>query len=295
MITRWKSSSQPKRGFVSAPYGLPLGALPELLAERSVAWEWAKDSSGSRSNSSSAIAEADIFIGVLNRSAFDYAVLYEIGIAAGLRKPILLIMTPRRTLPIDLRAFSVVRVSLSNRRALAFHLDAFLTAPARSIFDNPASSISPAPEPPGMTSSQVMWKNTPESELERQVFELVERSGGSALAQPEVESGGRYKPDLLVWLGSHDPELLDPAVIEVKAQVEPAAIRSTEHQLASFMGATGVRTGIVITSGPIPERAWQNWPNIFWLDLATFKELVESSRLGPYLREARNRAAHGVV
>lgn len=80
----------------------------------------------------------------------------------------------------------------------------------------------------------------------------------------------------------------------MKGRVGRGMIRSIEERLLSFMGASGVRTGLVITSEAVPERSQPVWPTIFWLDLYTFRDLLQSSRLGPYLRESRNRAVHGV-
>jgi hypothetical protein len=280
--------------FVSAPAGMDLGRLPESLSTRGISWEWAKAAVADVANPYAAIRRADVFIGVLNGSRADYRVIHETGVAAALEKPILLIMSPRWKLPIDLRRFSVAHIKLTDDRVLGFHLDAFLAAPRRNVFEGRGSVSSPVPTPPSVPPPTGRRSNTPQSSLEREIFDLIQRTGGSAIAQPETDQSVRYRPDLLIWLGSQEPELLDPAVIEVKGRVDPQSIRSIEEQLLGFMNRTGVQTGLVITSEPVPERAHPIWPTIFWLDLPTFRGLLESSRLGPYLRELRNRATHGV-
>ncbi|ANW33560.1 nucleoside 2-deoxyribosyltransferase [Ketogulonicigenium vulgare] len=280
--------------FISAPAGMNLGLLPEILGARGIGWEWAKASTSELANPYAAIRHADFFIGVLNGTRADYRVIHEVGVAAALAKPVLLIMSPLRKLPVDLRQFTIAHVKLTDERALRFHIDAFLSAPHRNVFEERSPTSSSAPEPPSIPATQRARPATPDSRLEQEVFDLIQQAGGSAVVQPESAAPERYRPDLLVWLSSQEPELLDPAVIEVKGRVERGSIRSIEERLLGFMGTSGVRTGLVITSETVPERSQPAWPTIFWLDLQTFRDLLQSSRLGSYLRESRNRAVHGV-
>ncbi len=291
------NSAPPRRFvscFVSAPTGLALGVLPQVLVDRGIEWEWAKTSASELANPYDGIRMADFFIGVMNGTRGDYRVVHETGAAAALEKPILLVMSQLRKLPIDLSRFPVARVKLDDERALRFHVDAFLSAPERNVFERRTTPILPVPEPPSVPPPTSGRTTSPEAALEREVFNLIERAGGSAIVQPDVGEGDRYRPDLLIWLGSLEPELLDPAVVELKEQVEPRGVRGIEERLLRFMSTTGVRTGLVVTLKPVPARSQSTWPGIFWLDLQTFRELVETARLGPYLRESRNRAAHGV-
>jgi hypothetical protein len=293
MLTSLKRHSV-RSCFVSAPAGMDLGVLPESLSRRGISWEWAKAAIVEVANTYAAIREADVFIGVLNGTRADYRVVHETGVAVALEKPILLIMSARTKLPVDLSHFSVAHVKLNDDRALGFHLDAFLAAPRRNVFEHRASTPLAVPEPPSVLAPTYAHSDTPQSSLEREIFELIQRTGGSAIAEPRTDPSGRYRPDLLFWLGSQEPELLDPAVIEVKGSVRPGSIRAIEEELLGFMNRTGVRTGLVITAEPVPKRTQPIWPTIFWLDLPKFRELLESSRLGPYLRDLRNRAIHGV-
>lgn len=279
--------------FVSAPTGMDLGFLPEILEARGIGWEWAKASAPELANPYSAIRRADFFVGVLNGTRTDYRVIHETGAAAVLAKPVLLIMSPLRKLPVDLQRFTVAHVKLTDDRALRFHIDAFLSAPQRNVFEDRRPVLSSIPEPPSIPAGKRTQPATPESRLEQEVFDLIQQAGGSAVVQPDSNTPERYRPDLLVWLRSQDAELLDPAVIEVKGRVSRGTIRSIEERLLGFMGTSGVRTGLVITSEAVPERSQPAWPTIFWLDLQTFRELLRSSQLGPYLRESRNRAVHG--
>ncbi len=283
----------PKTCYISAPFGLNLGELPSLLLSRNISWDWASNEIDGAENYRRAIQKADMFVGVLNRTKADYRVVHEAGIAAGLDKHILLILTPSLKLPIDLSLYSVARAPLSDRTALAFHLDAFLATPKRGIFENRDTAGVTALEP---IARSLTWTDTGrrmDSDIERQLCDVLSQNGVSFLAEPVLGDVKRYRPDFLIWLGSQDPELLDPAVIEVKAQVDRGRMHEVEQQLMTFMSAAGARSAIIVTQDPAPERKQQGWPNIFWLDIATISNLINTSKLGSHLRKARNRAAHG--
>ena len=144
-----------KSCFVSAPAGIDLGYLPEALSRRGISWEWAKAGATDVINVYAAIREAEIFIAVAKGARPDYRVIHETGVAAALEKPILLIMSRHSKLPIDLHLFSVANVKLTDERALNFHLDAFLAAPRRSVFEDHASISSSVPGPPSVPASKV--------------------------------------------------------------------------------------------------------------------------------------------
>nr|WP_147299798.1 hypothetical protein [Cupriavidus taiwanensis] len=285
--------------FISAPLGLDLGELPDLLAERGIEWEWAKESSEQIAGAATAIKAADFFIGVLTSSRGDLRVLFEAGVASGLSKPILLIVADSVSLSLEYALFSIAKVSLNNRRALAFNLDAFRRAPHKDIFSRETSRRSAETTSRGKLPQISDLKSVSprfESALERRIYDVVVASGGTAQAQPEGGGGVgvQYRPDLLVWLGHQEPELLDPAVVEVKGgRIDDRGVSRIEARLLSFMNATGVRTGFVVSSEEPPGRSHPLSANIFWLGIAEFEHLVISSSLGNYVRNMRNRIVHG--
>ena len=110
-----EASNNYHRCFISAPIGLELGVLPELLVERGISWEWAKDDTIESQGPTSRIAAADFVLIVLNGTRADYRGVFDAGVAVGLGKPILLIQTRARGLPLDLRRFTTVKVGLRVR------------------------------------------------------------------------------------------------------------------------------------------------------------------------------------
>lgn len=279
-----------QRCFISAPIGLELGALPGLLADRGISWEWAKDEPIDSHGPTSRIAAADFVLIVLNGTRADYRGVFDAGIAVGLGKPVLLIQAKARPIPLDFRQFTTVKASLSNGEALGFHLDLFLAAPPST----PSPPVERSEREHASRPSRTRVPQRPfETELEHRAYAAVLDAGGSAIAQPSSGREVRYRPDLLAWLGHLDAELLDPAVIEVRSRVDPKTARRLEEQLLSFMQAARVRTALVLTAAPPPEREQQLSPNVLWLTIDEFESLARTAQLGTHVRKIRNRIMHG--
>ncbi|WP_347093290.1 nucleoside 2-deoxyribosyltransferase [Sphingomonas parapaucimobilis] len=280
------------RCYISAPAGLELGVLPDLLADRGVAWEWARKEQPGGIDASDAIRSADFVIVVLNGTTADYRATFETGLAVGLGKPILLVQIHSRPLPVDLRQAASVRTNLSNRDALALHLDMFLATPhslgtTETSRRGAGDAVPPAPNRAGQ-------RRTFDSDLERRAYEAVVRAGGSAVVQPQSAPDVRFRPDLLAWMGHIDAELLDPVVIEVRGNADKKRARQLEEQLLGFMHATRVRSAMVLTSSPPPFRDHQLSANVLWLTIDEFEELSMTGRLGDHVRQNRNRIMHGI-
>ena len=290
-------SNQSKHGyqrcFISAPFGVELESLPDILGERGISWEWAKDETGEIQSAEAGLASADFIIVVLNGTRADYRGIFDAGIAVGLRKPIFLIQTKSRVLPIDFRWFSTVKTSLSNHDALSFHLDLFLTAPhatQNSAVSAPSPSMRELPLVPSKPRERTQRFN---SELERRVYQAVVSAGGAAVSEPRSGPDAKYRPDLLAWLGNLDPDMLDPVVIEIKGHTIRNDAQRLEERLLGFMQAARVQMALVLTEEPTPHRDQQLSPNVLWLTIDEFEKLTSSAQLGTYVRNARNRIAHG--
>ncbi|RWB20396.1 MAG: hypothetical protein EOQ40_15120 [Mesorhizobium sp.] len=282
------TGQQYSRCFISAPFGMDLGELPILLGERHIAWNWSADTQA-EVRFAPIIQKCDFAIAVLDGSQSDQRVLYEVGLAEGLGKPVLKIAASKRVGTLARSLFTFVDVKLGERDALAFHLDAFLSTPHETVFesDRTTNSTKPiAPPSPRFPPQQF------HSELEARVYDAVIEAGGSAIVEPRTDDiSGR--PDLLIWLSSEDAELLDPAVIEIKSGLASADARRAEQQLLEFMQAAGVRSGFLLTQQEPPEKRRLVSPYVFWLSVDHFVALTRDHRLGEYLRNLRNRLAHG--
>ncbi|MBZ9843363.1 nucleoside 2-deoxyribosyltransferase [Mesorhizobium sp. CA5] len=278
------------RCFISAPYGMDLGLLPLLLGERRIAWNWSEDTPvGTRY--APTIQHCDFAIAILNGSQSDQRVLYEVGLAEGLGKPVFIIATNKRVGTVARSLFVFPELKLNERDALAFHLDAFLSTPHETIFERDRPSGTPRPfEPkePALPAHQF------HSQLEERVYAAIIEVGGSAIVEPEAEKASS-RPDLLMWLGSQDAELFDPAVIEIKGRLDAAGARRVEQKLLDFMQAAGIGCGFLLTEQEPPQKRRPVSPYVFWLSADNFIALARNGNLGRHIRSLRNRAAHGAA
>jgi len=279
-----------RRCFIAAPFGSELGVLPELLAERNISWQWAAEGVVEPQAPRAAIEAADFMLVVLNGTRADHSSTFAAGIAVGLNKPILLIQTRPLMLPLEYSRFTVVKAKLSNRDALGFHLDLFLAAPPQAL--PPVDS-----DRPHETVSYVSTTRRPqrvfEADIERRVYEAVIAAGGSAITQPTLDSQGKFRPDMLAWLGHLEAEWLDPVVIEVKHSADHKSAAHLDEKLMQFLQTARLKMALVLTGKPVPQEIGV-FPNVLWLTIDDFERLIRTQQLGPYVKATRNRLVHGV-
>ena len=281
------------RAYISAPLASDLGALPKILEVHSVDWEWANSPATSGTSPADAIERADLFIGVLTGVREDKRVLFETGVAAGLRKRILVLRTTAKVWPTDVLGIKSARLRLNDREALHLHIDALLASPADSIFQR---SIHPDLKPSNVVAPEqkpIRPGHSYEAQIAARLADVIARAGGSALHEPEGKSGtSKFRPDMLIWLGNQDPQLLDPAAVEIRRRLDPESLKSLADRMIGFMQATGVRSSIIVSESQILPTVAFRWPTIFSLSLDEFENLVEQGALGRFLREKRNKAMH---
>jgi hypothetical protein len=296
-----------KSCFISAPFGASLGALTRVLDRAEIQWEWARSnldlSDRLPGDLRKIIRGVDLVIGVILGDAATDNTMFEVGLAVGLGKPVLLIVADPRNMPSDLASIPSVNASLHDEKALELHLDLLIRSSRQgprypSSGQSGKSSVAPLKDF-GLHSS-VRYDSKPESALEGELVVLIEQAGGRTLLHPRLEGQAhQFTPDVLFWLPIADVELLNPAVIELKGHVQTLAqLSDAEQQLLGFLQQTGVRTGLLIVRGLGQESGTEfrgsPFLNVFRLDFEKFRTLITRGELASYLHQERNRAAHGL-
>jgi len=198
---------------ISAPFGADLGALPRVLDRSGIHWEWAKHGSEYSDrlpgDIRKIIRHVDFVIAVLTDQEADNNTLFEIGVAVGIEKPVMLILPIDRKLPLKLETVPHVRVSLDDEQAISLHLDLLI----RNIRMNDGRFRYPVSGQMKTIPRQVVPKEghresalsgpQPAHELEAEIVDLLEQAGGQVLLQNPEATG--FTPDFLVWFPEGDP------------------------------------------------------------------------------------------
>jgi hypothetical protein len=296
-----------KSCFISAPFGATLGSLTRVLDRAEIRWEWARSnldlSDRLPGDLRKIIRGVDFVVGVILGGSASDNIMFEVGLAVGMGKPVLLVVADQRKVPSDLAGIPSVQASLDDEGALALHLDLLIRrsrqGPRYPVSGQSGTRSISQLHDFGLHTS-LKYDSKPESALEGELVTLIEQAGGRTLLHPRPESGARQiTPDLLFFLPTADVELLNPAVVELKGQPQtPQQLLAAEEQLLRFLQQTGVRTGLLIVRGlgQEPPTEFRGSPllNVFRLDFEKFRSLITRGELATYLHLERNRAAHGL-
>src|SRR6267154_1365559 len=195
--------------FISAPFGASLGALTRVLDRAEIQWEWARTnldlSERLPGDLRKIIKGVDFVIGVILGGPSSENTMFEVGLAVGMGKPVLLIVSEQKGVPSDLASIPFVQASLDDERVLELHLDLLIRS-SRQGRSYPATRQS------GATSTvplrdfslrRVRDDSKPASALEGELAALIEQAGGRVLLHPKPEGEARhFIPDMLFWLPS---------------------------------------------------------------------------------------------
>jgi len=292
---------------ISAPFSADLGVLPRVLDRAGIHWEWAKSelaySERLPGDLRKMIRRVDCVIGVLFGGITDANTLFEVGVAVGIGKPVLLIIAQDKPVSQNVDALPHVQVSLTDENVIALHLDLLMRSTTRGFryaVSGQARSTASVSKSRIRKDTHVTGDRQATSAFEKEIADLIEKAGGQVLFHPRLEyRPQKFVPDLLTWLPTSDAELLNPAVVEFKnSPLEQTSIGKAEEQLFTYLQDTGVRTGLIVGSSVEPkapiEPRGSSYLNVFFLDTDNFLALLQTGKLGRYLRDERNRAAHGL-
>jgi hypothetical protein len=248
-----------------------------------------------------ALAQSDFVIFVLSPSDTNTSIYFEIGLALGQGKKLMVIAPgDAAAMPADLRELLIVKAQLDNDEAIGFPLDQFLAAP-------PSNGATAAPtaeikgQPLGDTAdaliqraealkNRVAHQSTnvdAHQELEQIVIEALEASH----VAPVVASQGQDRQaDLAVWVDELDSLGLNPLLIELKGRLDTweaidAAVDQAEAYLRSFRAQAIL---ILFVAGPRTDREMPapSFPNVLPFDLIDLLNRMRTKSFGTVLRAA---------
>lgn len=290
------------RCFIIAPVDVDTSVLRSALEQRNIKWV---DAASAEPGSSildtieSAIRHANFVCVVIPQGIGATNVCFELGLATGLRKPVLLFVEPGVEIPVDLASFAYVRAAHTDQGAIAFNLDAFLE---HSLQRPKARQRVSRPRPKEINidwarDKVVTLEQMPPSmaaeALEELVVSLFEQMGAVVIRQP---SKAKLGVDMALWLDEVQSSLGNPLLVEVKlGRLTESRVIEVEEQLRNYISKTHARAGLLVyldREGQRFMRVRPSWPLVFRFDVRDLIELSSRGELVKTLLAERNRAAH---
>jgi hypothetical protein len=248
------------------------------------------------------IRDAEFVIGVLGRPQDNTNVYYEIGLAHGLDKRVLLFSTePTLELPFNLEQLYIVRSALSNSDAIDFSIDQILSAPplTEKRRSNKSKSTS---KPLGNRATEFLNRlnNLSQSGAARQLEELVSDLLKACAVDVVAESLSKDTgADFAIWSDELEPTVGNPLIVEVKQTLEQKSdIANVGKEIAKYLTNTGRSWVILLYQNGIEagNPIWTKLPPtvlVFRLDELILQ--LRDTSLPDVVRIRRNQIAHGGV
>lgn len=288
--------------YISAPAGLDAGGLRRALKDLSVriVQEGETPAPGESLivTLREALQSADFVCGVVGVGETSPNVLFELGLAAGLARPVFVVRPGFGSMPLALEGYPVVQAELDDVETLKFHLELFLRNVRRTGHVVVARSQRVKPSrrsPPRLDDlrNRIQEPRRPsERDLEQVVLEALQRAGMEAVSRPRYDDA-ELQPDLAVWLPEAPPDLGNPLLIELVGASRPP--RGAAEQARRYLEIARVRCALVISEASALDPPVEiNGGYIFRLTIAEFLDALERSSLVQRLIDQRNRIVHGV-
>lgn len=237
------------------------------------------------------IGRADMVCALLDQDV-SRNVYFELGLAAGLGRPIAII-GDKTWPPADLQEAFWIRASLNDHAALYFQLRAFIE---NAFTVSPREVMKSATE--RKSGGRRLKSSGDPQGLERQLLMLLEASPEirTVIPEPRGENASGYVPDFAVWLSKSSRIVESPVLIELKTADHGAeSIRGAVEQLMGYSRASDLRTGLVILNdyhGVPGLRVASLSPLVFVLSFEEARHLLFKGSLVETLHRERNRYAH---
>jgi hypothetical protein len=245
------------------------------------------------------IGRADYVIAVVGDTA-NASVWYELGMASGMEKPVLLLASHHGSFPFAASGLPYLNADLDNQKAIEFGLDQLMSAPKGRVA--PQSSGDRETHPLGDSADRLLEKlqalresgAVREAQVIDIVYAAIKEGGISTLARESKGDGGRIA-DLAAWSDDFEPWIGNPLVIEVKTALTGGGeLERAIKQLSAVLDETRSRYGLLLYlfARPAIIYAALNDPRVMVMSVEDFVSGLKSVGLGDLLRRTRNEIVH---
>jgi len=253
------------------------------------------------------IQAADAVIAVISEETSN--VFFEIGMAVGLRKPVLALLSPGITVPAFGSSFNYLTTDLADSEVLRLAVKRFLHKPRerhkkrrkkrrkKQLIRKSDSQIPGTPVHAIIEQLSVLRQSGDGYALERTVAELLRAAGVSTVEQ--YKGAADRGVDFAVWSDELRSSLGSPILIEVKSsKLDEMSFQIAYSRLAKLVQESGSAAGLFLYLDKGGRRFQKpaNWiPSVLWFDLEDFAKRLSRKSFATVLVEHRNRIVHGLA
>jgi hypothetical protein len=293
-----------RRCFISAQAGAATKALAEAFASRGIEC-FRPDDIAPRSELTPELLhhlEAADFVGaLLNDAGAAPNVMFELGAAYNLRKPIILFTTTYDRLLSGLRGIYVVRATIDEIASVSADIDRFLHhAGAGALVDQEGNQQKQRPSLSWTRDELADLRSTPGGDrgrrFERLVGEVFRRSGGEVVQAPSDEGA-----DLIVWLDDVAYEVGGPMIVQCKyygggSGSIRANAKHTADRLEAYLDASDAKVAFIVydhdrrTTPPPMET-----PRVLVFSIDELIKVLEGGAFAEEVLRRRRRASSAMV
>lgn len=296
-----ETTTSRKSCLIIAPTETPLAPLLESLRDHRVDPFFLSDFLISNrlriSQFRNAVRAADAVVAILIGQDTPSEVYFEIGLAAGIGRPLLILSQPGIELPKAFAGLEVRYFDSFETDTLVEKIQSFieqrqgqtgLDAYSESRGANKAESKRPsaALRNSWISSIKKIGPHDPDA-LERQLSGLFSDLGWTvAKARPNMKKNA---PDLAIWIDEVQKDVGTPIAVEIKSSLESRDLNSVVNQLNAYLASAGSNAGLVLYFGPeleLGSNVVQSSPPILAFSINELASLVEQERFPAALRKS---------
>ena len=301
-----------KKCFISAPFGVSTDALENALRIHGVEgqrFDTLEPGSDVLKVLETQVHQADVVFGIFPKGSDQQSVMFEVGLARGLGRPIVLFVDPELDLPRELSTIRSITTRISDNNALNSLVAAILrdlSTPTKASSTRIPKTLKPidvSDAEAAVTRLASAYRDESQRHeliasskgLESALAELFRRAGATVVTADESDDQGA---DLALWIEEVQTTIGNPILTEVKTgRLDPARLATAEHALRSWLLQARTFMGLLVywdANG----KAFSKTMGVFPLvKLMSVEELLTSLRHGTLASElvaVRNKAVHGI-
>lgn len=283
--------------YVSAPMGTDVEWIREPLRRRGVRLTSPSPTGGDDLYATVAdiIGRCDLVIGVLTELPSSKWVAFELGMAAALKRRIVVFAgTADHTNLGNLARYLVLRVERDNREAVEFALDQILAAPRQgdsgeSEAIRPSAGLGVRAEPLIRDLGSALSRGSA-LELERVVSEAILAFDHEAAVRPRIQD---QEADIGVWSDRLVDSVGCPLLVEVKQRLGREG-GNVLRRYAEMLRRCGAPWGLLVYGeGPAAQRRWsQVAPTVLTISARDLLERMRNESFADIVVSLRNRRVH---